>query len=260
MTSVHPYLAGPLPRAFAHRGWHLDELADRENSLSAFQRAAAEGYQYLETDVHATSDEVVVVHHDPLLDRTTDGHGAIADHSWAEVRTMKIAGREPLVSLEEVLEELPEARFNVDVKTDDAVIPFLRVVERAQAFDRVAAAAFSDARLARLRRLAGPKLMTSLGPRSAALLWLSRRFPLLGSNFLIRGHMAQVPVRQTGLTIVDSLFLLRAATLAIEVHTWTVDSGKEMQKLLDLGVQGIVTDRPDLLKEVLVSRGAWVMA
>src|SRR5262245_44870671 len=182
----HAFLSGPYPRAFVHRGWHYDELAGMENSLSAFRRAVAEGYRYLETDVHATSDGVVVVHHDDLLDRTTDASGPIARQPWAEVRRAKIGGIEPLCRLEELLEELPEGRFNVDVKSDAAVVPFLRVLERTRSYERVAAAAFSDGRLARLRRLAGPKLITSLGPRSAAVLWANGWLPWLRLGFLSR--------------------------------------------------------------------------
>ncbi|TVT49879.1 glycerophosphodiester phosphodiesterase [Amycolatopsis rhizosphaerae] len=253
----HPYLDTALPRAFVHRGWHLDDLKGMENSLSSFRRAVSEGFRYLETDVHATKDGVVVVHHDARLDRTTDGHGPIAAQSWSAVRRVKVRGREPIARLEDLLEELPEARFNIDVKSDRAVEPFLRVIERVGAHERVAAAAFSDARLARLRKLAGPKLLTSMGPRSAAVLWANGWAPWLRLGFLCRGAMAQVPVRQGGLTVVDRAFLRTAARTGVEVHTWTINERAEMARLLDLGVHGIVTDRPDLLRAELIERGAW---
>lgn len=229
-----------------------------ENSLSSFRRASAEGFQYVETDVHATSDGVLVVHHDASLDRTTDAHGAIAAQPWSVVKRAKICGREPVVRLEDVLEELPEIRFNVDVKSDAAVLPFLRVVERTGAYERVAAAAFSDNRLARIRRLAGPKLLTSMGPRSVAVLWANGLAPWLRLGFLCRGAMAQVPVRQAGLTVVDRQFLRTAARAGVEVHAWTIDDAAEMRRLLELGVHGVVTDRPDLLRQVLRERGEWV--
>ncbi|WP_158889591.1 glycerophosphodiester phosphodiesterase [Amycolatopsis anabasis] len=260
MSNRHPYLADALPRAFAHRGWHLDELDGMENSLAAFRRAVDEGYRYLETDVHTTSDGVVVVHHDPQLDRTTDGHGAIAHQTWAQVRSVKVGGREPIARLEDVLEELPHARFNIDVKSNAAVEPFVRVMERTGAYERVAAASFSDGRLARLRKLAGPKLLTSMGPRSAAVLWANGWAPLLRLGFLLRGAMAQVPVKQGALTIVDKAFLRSAARSGIEVHTWTINEADRMRELLDLGVHGIVTDRPDLLREILIERGTWPSA
>jgi len=228
-----------------------------ENSLSSFRRAVAEGYRYVETDVHATSDGVVVVHHDARLDRTTDGTGVIAQQTWDQVRHAKVGGREPIARLEDVLEELPSAHLNIDVKTASAVGPFLRTIERTGAYDRVAAASFSDSRLAKMRKLAGPKLVTSMGPRSVAAILAGGRLPLLHLGSLARGAMAQVPVRQGKLTIVDKAFLLAANKAGIEVHTWTINDADQMRELLDLGVHGIVTDRPDLLRQVLIERNAW---
>jgi glycerophosphoryl diester phosphodiesterase len=253
----HPYLAGALPRAFAHRGWHLDDLDGMENSLSSFRRAVAEGYHYVETDVHATSDGVVVLHHDAALDRTTDGRGLISAQPWSAVRRAKIGGREPVARLEDALEDLPEARFNIDIKSSQAALPFLATIERTGAYERVAAASFSDTRLAKLRKLAGPKLLTSMGPGAVAALRARSWVPWLRAGFLGQGAMAQVPVRQGPLTVVDRSFLRTAARAGVEVHTWTINDQAEMRRLLDLGVQGIVSDRPDLLREVLIERGAW---
>ncbi|MER7113263.1 glycerophosphodiester phosphodiesterase [Saccharomonospora azurea] len=257
MTLTHPYLADPPPRAFAHRGWHVGDLSGMENSLPAFRRAVAEGYRYVETDVHVTSDGTVVVHHDATLDRTTDRTGAILEQPWSVVRRAKIGGREPVSRLEDVLEELPDAFFNVDVKSDAAVEPFVRVLRRQRAFERVAAAAFSDARLTRLRKLAGPRLLTSLGPRSAALVRADGWFPFLRLGSLSRGALAQVPLRQGPVTVVDKAFVAAAHRLGLEVHTWTINDRERMRSLLDLGVHGIVTDRPDVLREVLIERGSW---
>ncbi|WP_043536449.1 glycerophosphodiester phosphodiesterase family protein [Saccharomonospora cyanea] len=257
MTAVHPYLEAPPPRAFAHRGWHVGDLAGMENSLSAFRRAVAEGYRYVETDVHATADGTVVIHHDPTLDRTTDRAGAILRQPWNVVRHAKIDGREPVSRLEDVLEELPDVFFNIDVKSDAAVEPFVRVVRRQRAFDRVAAAAFSETRLARLRKLAGPRLLTSLGPRSAALLRADGWLPFLRLGSFSRGVLAQVPLRRGPVTVVDKAFIAAAHRLGVEVHTWTINDKERMRSLLDLGVHGIVTDRPDLLRELLIERGSW---
>jgi glycerophosphoryl diester phosphodiesterase len=121
----------------------------------------------------------------------------------------------------------------------------------------VAAASFSDARLARIRKLAGPKLVTAMGPRSVAVMWANGFLPLVSLRALSRGAMAQVPVRQGRLKVVDRAFLRQATRVGFEVHTWTVDDPAEMRMLLDLGVHGIVTDRPDLLREVLRERGTW---
>lgn len=253
----HPYLAPAPPRAFAHRGWHLDDLADMENSLSAFRRAAAEGYTYVETDVHSTSDDVVVIQHDPLLDRTTDGTGPIVRQTWQQVRQAQVGGREPVARLEDALEELPHTAFNIDVKSDAALEPLVQTIKAAGALDRVAVASFSEGRLARARRLAGPKLVTALGPRSAAALWASRRISLLRRTGLVNGTLAQVPVWLGRHRVVDTRLIHAATTAGIEVHTWTIDDPRRMHRLLDLGVNGIVTDRPDLLRDVLIERGEW---
>lgn len=252
---THPFLRGPWPRAFAHRGWHLDDLEGMENSLSAFRRAAAEGYQYIETDVRATADGTVVVHHDADLDRTTDGRGSIGALPWSAVRSARIAGREPVCRLEDALEELPETFFNIDVKSDAAVREVLRVVRRQQAGDRVCLAAFSDRRLRALRREGA--LLTSMGPRSAAVLWAGSRPAGWPLRPLTRAGVAQVPARRGRFRVIDRRFVGLAHRRGLEVHAWTIDDGVEMACLLDLGVDGLVTDRPDVLREVLRSRGQW---
>jgi glycerophosphoryl diester phosphodiesterase len=252
---THPYLAGPHPRAFAHRGWHVDDLAGMENSLSSFRRAAREGYRYIETDVHATSDGEVVVHHDHTLDRTTDGTGKVSELPWTEVRTARVGGREPIARLADVLEELPDTFFNIDVKADNAVEPILTLLRKAKALQRVCLASFSDNRLARLRRGGGPDLLTSMGPRSAGALWAAGRIPFAG--LAVRGQVAQVPRNQGRLTVVDRRFVDAAHKRALEVHVWTINDEADMRALLDIGVDGLVTDRPDVLRDVLRSRGDW---
>lgn len=254
---LHPYLDGPFPRAFAHRGWHLGELADMENSLAAFRRAVSEGYRYLETDVHATRDGVLVVLHDATLDRTTDGSGRVEQLDWAAVRTARVGGREPICRLEDLLEELPDALLNIDVKADSAVVPVLELLHRTGAWHRVCLASFSAARLQRLRRAAGPQLLTSLGTASVAALRLRSMLPFLPLTARVRGGLAQLPVRSRGIRVVDRTLLRHAHRLGLEVHVWTVDRAEEMETLLDIGVDGLLTDRPDLLRDVLRARRVW---
>jgi glycerophosphoryl diester phosphodiesterase len=221
-----------------------------ENSLSAMVRARAEGFRYLETDVHATSDGVVVVHHDAALDRTTDGRGLIGSLSWSVVGGALVGGREPVCRLDALLEELPDALLNVDVKSDAAVEPVVATLRRCGALGRVCLASFSDARLARLRALGGSGLLTSMGPRSVLGLWLGGGLPVLGA-------MAQVPVRYGWLRVVSPGFIRAAARRGREVHVWTVDEAGRMGALLDVGVDGLVSDRPDVLRSVLRERGLW---
>jgi glycerophosphoryl diester phosphodiesterase len=227
-----------------------------ENSHSAFRRAVREGFRYLETDVHATADGVVVVHHDAVLDRTTDGVGAVAEQPWSAVRAVKVGGREPIARLDELLEELPDALVNIDVKADSAVGPVLATLRRCNALGRVCLASFSDSRLTRLRRLGGPELLTSMGPGSVGALWAAAGsgLPVAG---LARGRMAQVPHRQGRLTVVTPRFVRLAHRRGLEVHVWTIDEPAEMRELLEMGVDGLVSDRPDLLREVLRAKGSW---
>lgn len=256
----HPYLAPPSPRAFAHRGWHIDDLTGLENSLAGFRRAADEGYVHLETDVQVTADGVVVIHHDDSLDRTTDRRGPIGALPWAEVRRARIGGEEPISSLEDVLEELPGVHLNVDVKSDAAVAPFVRAIQHTGAFPRVAAASFSVRRLGRIRKLAGPRMLMSMGPLSIAAARYGGRVPGLPLRALVHGWMAQVPTHYRGRRLVDAHFVRAIHSMGAEVHVWTVDDADEMNELLDLGVDGLITDRPDILRDVLRTRGAWPRA
>lgn len=256
MTADHLFLAGPHPRAFVHRGWHAGELLGMENSLPAFRRAVREGFHYLETDVHATSDGVVVVHHDPMLDRTTDTTGMINDLPWETVRHAKIGGWAPVSRLEDLLEELPEALFNIDVKAESAIEPLVNTLRRTNAFRRVCVASFSESRLVKVRKRAGPTLLTSMGIGAIARLWAAGRLPGVFRRSRYQ-RIAQVPVRQGRITVVDRKLIAAAQQRGIEVHVWTVDDPAQMRELLDLGVDGLMTDRPDILKRVLRERGGW---
>jgi glycerophosphoryl diester phosphodiesterase len=253
----HAFFDGPYPRAFVHRGWHYDELAGMENSLSAFRRAAAEGYHYLETDVHATSDGVVVVHHDAVLDRTTDATGAVAALPWSVVGKAKIGGREPVSRLADLLEELPDAALNIDVKAESAVEPLVDTLRKANAFHRVCVASFSEARLVKVRRSAGDGVLTSMGMGPIARMWARRRLPTWAMRTRGRWRIAQVPVRHGRVTVVDKRLIAAARHCGIEVHVWTIDEPEQMRELIDLGVDGLMTDRPGVLRDVLRERGLW---
>lgn len=253
----HPFLDGPFPRAFAHRGWHVGELAGMENSLAALRRAAAEGFQYLETDVHATRDGEVVVIHDATLDRTTDRSGAIERLDWRVVRNARVNGREPVCRLADLLEELPGALLNIDVKADSAARPVLALLGRTNAWHRVCLASFSEPRLRWLRKAAGSRLLTSMASASVAALRLRSLCPVPPITAPIRGELAQLPVRWCGFPVIDRPLVRYAHRRGCEVHVWTVNRAVEMHALLDLGVDGLITDRPDVLRDVLRNRLAW---
>ncbi|MGW5639762.1 glycerophosphodiester phosphodiesterase [Streptomyces sp. NPDC003832] len=249
----HPYLDRPGPIAFAHRGGSADGL---ENTLPQFRRAVDLGYRYLETDVHATRDGRLVAFHDATLDRVTDGAGRITDLPWTDVRQARVAGREPVPLFEELLEAFPEARWNVDVKAEPALRPFLDLVERTGAWDRVCLGSFSEARIVRAQRLAGPRLATSFGTRGVAGL----RLRSWGVPVPVRRSAvaAQVPEEQSGIRVVDRRFVRSAHALGLQVHVWTVNEEDRMHRLLDLGVDGIMTDHIETLRKVMEDRGVWV--
>ncbi len=249
----HPYLDHPGPIAFAHRGGAADGL---ENTAAQFRRAAEAGYRYMETDVHATADGKLVAFHDATLDRVTDGSGRIADLHWKDVRHARVAGVEPIALFEELLESFPEVRWNVDVKAEAALHPLLNLIARTRAWNRVCVGSFSEPRVARAQRLAGPRLATSYG--TGGVLGLRLRSWGLPAALRRSAVAAQVPVSQSGVPVVDRRFVRAAHARGLQVHVWTVNEPERMHRLLDLGVDGIMTDHIDTLREVLQERGTWV--
>jgi len=217
--------------------------------MRAFRHAVDLGFTHLETDAHVTADGVVVAFHDDVLDRVTDRRGVVASLPWAEVAAARIAGEAP-VRLDELLLAFPDVRLNIDPKHDAVVEPLARLLHELDALDRVGVGSFSDRRLARLRARCGPRLVTSVGP--AQLLRL--RYLGWGRS---SADCVQVPERWRRLRFIDEGFVARCHRRGMQVHVWTVDEPGAMHRLLDLGVDGLITDRPTVLKEVLVERGAW---
>jgi glycerophosphoryl diester phosphodiesterase len=196
---------------------------------------------------------VVVAFHDDRLDRVTDRPGLIADLPWSEVQMARIKG-EPIPLLEDLVGTWPDVRINIDIKHDAAVVPLLQVLERTRAHDRVCVAAFSERRLAAFRRLTAGRVCTACGPTAIVRLRLASFGTPVGR---LAGNCVQVPVRHGRVRIIDARFLAAAHRRGLPVHVWTVDDRVEMERLLDLGVDGIMTDRPRILKEVLMSRRQW---
>jgi glycerophosphoryl diester phosphodiesterase len=245
---VSPFLEWPGPLAFAHRGGASDFP---ENTMPAFRHAVDLGYTYLETDVHATSDGVLLAFHDADLTRTCQRPGRIDALPWHEVREARVAGSEPIPRFDDLLDEFPNARFNVDCKADTGVAPLVRLLRRRpDVQDRVLVGGFSDARLRRIRRSVGERLCTSFGPRHIAALRSAGRVPW-------GGQAAQVPPRVGRVRLVTERFVRHAHARGLQVHVWTIDDPAAMHALLDLGVDGIMTDRPAVLKDVLEQRGSW---
>jgi len=237
--------------AMAHRGgaYHPD-IEGLENTLTAFRHATALGYRYLETDVHATADGVLLAFHDDVLERVSDQQGAIAALTHADVRRARVGGREEVPTLTSLVDELPGARFNIDLKADGAVRPLADLISARNLWDDVLVGSFSLARLREFRRLTQGRVATSASPTEvgAFVTGLRRR-----GDF----DALQVPHRRGRLVVTTARLVRRAHAARKHVHVWTIDEDAEMRELLDRGVDGLLTDRTDTLKTVLTERGQW---
>ncbi|MBK6502883.1 MULTISPECIES: glycerophosphodiester phosphodiesterase family protein [Candidatus Neomicrothrix] len=241
----HPYLALPGPHAIAHRGGASEAP---ENTMAAFRHAVRARYPYLETDTHATADGVLVAFHDDHLDRVTDREGPIAELPYSEVAKARVNGQSiPL--LEELLEEFPEQRFNIDAKSDAAGAHLPALLRRTNALARVCLASFSTERLVRLRRELGDKACTAASPREIGQ-WRAGR---VGTGF----NVLQVPTTHKSIELVTRRTVARAHRAGVPVHVWTIDDPQEIERLLDLGVDGIITDSLENLTTALDRRGQW---
>jgi len=261
---AHPFLDRRGPVAIAHRGGAEDAP---ENTLPAFEAAVALGYRYLETDAHVTRDGLVVAFHDDRLDRVTDRLGAICELDGAQVRaadagyrysrdggrSFPFRGRGVGVpALQDILERWRDVYVNVDPKSDACVQPLVALVDRLDAWDRVCFGSFSDARLRHIRALSGGRACTSMGPRAVAA---ARATAAVGLMARADADCIQVPMRRGPARIVTPRFIGAAHRRGLPVHVWTIDDRATMVRLLELGVDGIMTDRPRLLREVFLGRG-----
>lgn len=249
--SSWPFLDHPGPLPFAHRGGAGEWP---ENTMPAFEGAVRLGYRYVETDVHVTADGVLVAFHDDVLDRVTDATGRIDELPWSRVCAARVDGREPIPLLEDLLATWPDLHVNIDPKHDGAVDALVEVIRRTGAVDRVLVGAFSDERIARVRG-ALPELCTSLGPLGTLRLGQAAA----GTQDVgeLEAPCAQVPTHYGDTEIVTAAFVAEAHRRGLQVHVWTIDDPVEMERLLDMGVDGIMTDQPATLRKVLERRGEW---
>lgn len=240
--------------ALAHRGFSSDGL---ENSMAAFKAAVDLGFRYVETDVHGTRDGRAVALHDASLDRTTDGHGDVADLSWAEVKTARIGGVEPVPLLEDLLGTWPTLRVNIDVKGASGIVATADAIERTRAHDRVCLASFSTARREATVALLSKPVATSAGTREAAAFFAGGFLRANMAAPLVAIDAVQVPVRLGIAPILTRRHIAAAHAAGKQVHVWTINDAAEMRRLIAMGVDGIVSDRADVLKDVLVAIGRW---
>jgi glycerophosphoryl diester phosphodiesterase len=245
--------------AYAHRGGATYEPnLYRENSMHAFKEAVALGYRYLETDVHATRDGVLLAFHDRVLDRVTDHNGAIADLSYAQIAGARIHGIDPIPQLSELLAEFPDARFNIDAKSPAAVALLAETIAEFDAYDRVCVCSFGIRRVNELRRRLGWRVPSAASALEIAanrfLPWMTWA---LDTPAPVLQMPISVPILGGELTVLTSALVDAAHRLGKKVQIWTVDDSETMERLIDAGVDGIFTDRIDTLKDVLIRRGLW---
>lgn len=242
------------PLAIAHRGGAL--LAP-ENTLAAFAMSTALGLRYLESDIKLTADGHLVCFHDETLDRCTTGRGRLGDWSLRDLeRRVRVGGTEPIPTLEEALVSFPDACFTVDLKDRAAIAPMARLLQRRDYAERVCVAGAWDGWLQMLASQA-PHVRTALGWRSLVTLISASKAGVQPPASVVRGRFAHVPIHLGRLSIHSASLLRRAHRLGVRVVVWTVDDPARMHELLDMGVDGIITDRPDVLRSVMIGRGVW---
>lgn len=246
-----PQLRRP-PLAIAHRGGAmLEENLGKENSLEAFANAAALGYDYIETDLRTTRDGEVFAFHDPDLKRVFGKDLQFRDLTAEDVRSLRLADDARIVTLGELLFEFPDVVFNIDFKDATGIPRGLDYISTHEAHDRVVVASFAHAHLQQVRS-ADPQVLTTASQREVARL----RFGM-GLAKQARPLALQIPERHAGIKVLTPRLIRKVHERGMQVHVWTVDDPRDMNRLLDSGVDGIITDRPDILKQVLMDRNQW---
>lgn len=245
------------PIVVAHRGG-AGECP--ENTAEAFLTMVERGFCYLETDARATLDGVAVLSHDATLDRTVGVGGKVRGYTWRELaRVRGREGRPAVMRVDEAFEKYPDAVFNIDAKSDDVAAPLARAIREAGAQSRVCVASFSERRLQRLRGEL-PGTASSLGIGAIArIVAASRARKGAVRRRLLKGlpeaQVAQVPLSFRGVPVLTERFVASAHEAGIAVHAWTIDDVDVAARLLDMGVDGIITDVPTAMYEGLRERG-----
>ena len=254
----HEFRDRPTVLAFAHRGGaYHPEIEGLENTMAAFRHAVSLGYRHLETDVHVTSDGVLLAFHDTVLDRVTDQVGSIAETTYADVQQALIGGRERVPTLAELFDAFPDARFNIDLKSHGSVTALADFLDEREAWDRVVVGSFSIRRMRAFRRRTGGRVATSAHPLEVAAYVVVPSARVVRRLTGDRPRALQVPHRRGPLVVASPGLVRRAHANGVDVHVWTIDDPDEMHALVDRGVDGLMTDRTDILRDVLRSRGLW---
>ena len=246
------YFDSPLPRRFAHRGLWQDAEGVDENSIEAISRAIAAGATHVESDTHATSDGIAVLFHDDDLSRVANIPKAISSLSLQQLSEVTLQHGSRIPTLSEVFDLFPNLYLNLDIKSERAIEPTVRAIELHAAHDRVLVSSFSESRRSKALALLSKPVATSASARLVMLAWVSHAVGFgLGFKSLTKNIDAfQIPTRRGAIRFDTKSFLRRAHDASNEVHYWTVNDPAQMSKLIELGADGIVTDRVDLLSKL----------
>ncbi|USG61862.1 glycerophosphodiester phosphodiesterase [Sneathiella marina] len=253
-NSIYLNTSGPI--AIAHRGASAEQP---ENTMAAFEAAVSLGYRYIETDVHLTRDGVLIAFHDDRLDRVTAEKGKVSQLNWSQVKQARVSGCEPIPQLIDILNAWPNLCVNIDPKSDRAVQALAETVKQCKAEDRVCIGSFSGARLNKIRKHFDGAVCTSMGPMEVLKLRLAS-LTIPGFSGLAKkspAKCAQIPTHQWNIRLIDKPFIDKAHELGQKVHVWTINDRSEMNRLLDLNVDGIMSDDAALLKSVFEARNLW---
>lgn len=241
------------PLVIAHRG---GALVAAENSWESLEYCANQGWDYVETDAHLSKDGEVILVHDPVLDRVSNGSGLVADHTWQQLQELRINDSEfGFVRLADALEKYPQLFFNIDAKEDEVTLAMVDVIRAKAAADRVCLASFSSTRLADVRGYA-PEIATSLGQTEVGRLWASAQLTIPAQKLLVPGPAesvvaVQVPLKVGPVKIITPRFVAHAHKHGLAVHVWTLNTEAEILTALRAGVDGIITDDPALAANVI---------
>lgn len=239
------YLDNDSPFGMAHRGGN--EFA-AENTIAAFDKATELGFRYLETDVHATPDGTLVAFHDLNLERVAGISATVSEVSRKQLDKIRIDGEHSIPTLDQLLERFPDARFNIDPKTDAAAELLVDAIREHDAIERVCIGSFSEKRIKFCQRHLGPELCTSPGPSGVAKVLLAAR---LGRHTTFSYGCLQIPRGAYRLDLTRPELIKNIKRLGLQVHYWTINESDEMRRLLDAGADALISDKLTVLNEVL---------
>lgn len=254
----------PRPLVIAHQGG--EELWP-SNTMFAFERAVDLGVDVLEMDLHITADGALVLIHDETVDRTTDGTGVVEQMTLAEVKaldaghywtddggqTFPFRGQGiTIATLEEVFQAFPDMPMNIEIKRVDnlpVAEPFCQMIRQHGKQDQILVASFHEDAMSEFRA-ACPEVATSAS-QNEVINFFVRHAVGLAASYSPPAQAVQVPEYRSGIHILTPGFVNDAHSRGMDVHVWTVNEAADMQRMIDLGVDGIITDRPDILLELL---------